>query len=193
MADRSFLTTEAVAAVERAVQDPLDRAGFSPSKGGWYKRSGELFQVVRIVASAKSQLIWSAIGLTLEVVWVRDHEERFGPGTLPASPVEAAAQRYVEARLWDLIPDRPRGGGWTVTRESVLDVVGADVAASLVRYGLPYLDEITRDLRQLPEVVRRYQARGLYSPLVDWRERKARLLWLIGERDAAELALRQPQ
>ena len=104
---------------------------------------------------------------------------------------EPAAECFAEARLWDLIPGRPRGGAWTVTQDSVLAVVGADVASTLVQYGFPYLDEMTQDIRQLADVMRRYQARGLYSPLVDWRERKARLLWLMGEREAAALALKQ--
>jgi hypothetical protein len=175
-----------VGAVIAAAEAPLIHAGFTAGGDGWFKRTGELFQVVRLVAPKKSRLVWTSFGVALEVVWARDHEDRFGIGSLPATPVEPAAQRFAEARLWDLIPGRPRGGAWTVTRDSVLGVVGADVAAALVQYGLPYLDEMTKDVRQLPDVMRRYQASGLYSPLVDWRERKARVLWLMGEREAAQ-------
>jgi len=121
----SDLAIKAVETVRAAAGRSLRIRGFLKDEDGYHRTIDGLRQLVRIGAAPDSALRRAAIEVDLET---SGGPHPLGPLALHLSP------------LWDLIPGRERGCSWTVTPDSRIDVVAADIVEALERFGIPYLD-----------------------------------------------------
>ncbi len=76
--------------------------------------------------------------------------------------------------LWDLVPGRERGGAWTVTPDSEIRVVVADLVAALERYGVPHFEPVASESIAPSDRAGPFGLGPVVSRPVGWREPVAR-------------------
>ena len=174
MATGPTLAAQALEAAAPAVGRSLRLRGFIRRDDGYWRRTGDFEQTVRLDAVTGRDPSRAGLRVILRLVSVSE-----GPGE---------PQSRIELPLWDLIPGRERGGSWVVTPLTQLGAVTADLVAQLERHGLTWLDRMTA----LPATTsgRPTVGDGFLSQPSGASRFLTRVRWMAADRSIAGLAAR---